>query len=76
MPREDIRSVGSDNTVVRVGWSPETGDVQIATLNMDVYTQDLHSPAGGWFLNLDRRGLNELIRVARRARDAAFGKDE
>lgn len=30
----------------------------------------------GYYVNLDRRGINELIRTLRRARDAAFGKDE
>jgi len=30
----------------------------------------------GWHINLDRAGLNQLIRVLRAARDQAFGKDE
>jgi hypothetical protein len=30
----------------------------------------------GWFCDLDRRGINELIRHLRRARDQAFGRDE
>jgi len=30
----------------------------------------------GWFIDLDRYGLNSLIRNARRARDQAFGRDE
>ena len=30
----------------------------------------------GFYVNLDRRGINELIRVLRRARDQAFGRDE
>lgn len=29
----------------------------------------------GWFADLDRSGLNRLIVLCRRARDAAFGKD-
>ena len=30
----------------------------------------------GWHVDLDRAGVNRLIRVLRQARDAAFGKDE
>lgn len=30
----------------------------------------------GYHVEMDRRGLNDLIRKLRRARDAAFGKDE
>lgn len=29
----------------------------------------------GWWADLDRRGLNQLIVLCRKARDAAFGKD-
>lgn len=31
--------------------------------------------SNGWFLDLDRERINRLIRVLRRARDAAFGAD-
>lgn len=30
----------------------------------------------GWWCDLDRRGINDLIRLLRRARDHAYGKDE
>lgn len=30
----------------------------------------------GMYVDLDRRGINDLIRVLRRARDQAFGRDE
>lgn len=30
----------------------------------------------GWFLDLDRNAINQLIRNLRRARDQAFGRDE
>lgn len=30
----------------------------------------------GFYIDLDRRGMNELIRNLRRARDQAFGRDE
>ena len=35
-----------------------------------VFAQD------GWFIDLDRQGINKLIRDLRRARDQAFGRDE
>jgi len=34
-----------------------------------------HDPCTGWFMQLDRAGINRLIRVLRRARDQAFGED-
>lgn len=30
----------------------------------------------GWHVDLDRSGINRMIRALRRARDSAFGKDE
>lgn len=30
----------------------------------------------GWHVDLDRQRVNELIRILRRARDQAFGRDE
>jgi len=32
--------------------------------------------AGGMYMQLDRTGCNQLIRLIRRARDQAFGRDE
>jgi hypothetical protein len=36
----------------------------------------VHVAQDGWFIDLDRYGLNNLIRNLRRARDQAFGRDE
>lgn len=60
---------------VKVGWNRETGVVQIATVteNEDV---DPFSVEAGLHVNLDRRGINTLIRHLRHARDQAFGRDE
>lgn len=33
-------------------------------------------PFDGWYADLDRDEVNKLIRVLRRARDQAFGRDE
>lgn len=72
-----------DPAVVVVGWSREAGDVQVVTrlLNAEVPHPDECHDEGvpvkyGMYVNLDRRGINDLIRHLRRARDQAFGRDE
>lgn len=59
---------------VKVGWSRERGDVEIATVNPE--TEDRFDETAGYHVWLDRRGVNDLIRHLRRARDQAFGRDE
>lgn len=59
---------------VKVGWNRETGDVQIATVNEEA--EDIFSAEAGLYVDLDRRGINNLIRILRKARDSAFGRDE
>lgn len=59
-------------------WSRETDSVQVASV---VLRKSDHSPVtrevqGGWYIDLNRRSINQLIRNLRRARDQAFGKDE
>ena len=61
---------------VKVGWSKESGDIQIATVAPDgVELRGEHPESNGWFVNLDRSGINRLIRTLRKARDQAFGSD-
>ena len=60
---------------VKVGWSRERGDVQIATVNENEDI-DQFSAEAGLHVNLNRRGINDLIRHLRHARDQAFGRDE
>jgi hypothetical protein len=60
---------------VKVGWNREAGDVQIATVN-ESEDVDQFSVESGLHVNLDRRGINKLIRHLRHARDQAFGRDE
>lgn len=81
MPKEIIygRYHGTDEDPepeVRLGWSKEAGHVELATINVD--GQVLHpTPEGnGWFVALDRYGINRLIKCLRQARDDAFGRDE
>lgn len=71
---EDGRSGQSEQPfVVEVGWHSEIGEVQLATRNTAFPELDASS---GWFVDLDRSEINRLIRILRRARDSAFGKDE
>ena len=64
--------------VTEVRWSREGEHVQIATTLIEMAD---HSPVerkvqGGWYVTLNRRTINDLIRHLRRARDQAFGRDE
>lgn len=47
--------------------------VQVATVNPDA---PLGTVESGLYVDLDRRGINDLIRLLRKARDRAYGRDE
>lgn len=77
MPKEIIRNasqLGTDDQChTEIRWN-RAGYVQLATVKKaDDYHKD--GAVDGWFVDMDRSSLNELIRVARRARDQAFGAD-
>lgn len=57
---------------VQVGWD-RVGYAQIGTVNLQ---KEDHTPERGWFVELDRSMVNDLIRLLRKARDQAFGRDE
>jgi hypothetical protein len=42
----------------------------------EVGVEVIFTAQDGWFIDLDRRAINKLIRDLRRARNAAFGPDE
>jgi hypothetical protein len=75
MPREYVYTdaANPDGTApqraVSVGWH-ESGYVQLATVVND------ETMSEGQFADLDRRQINDLIRLLRKARDRAFGRDE
>lgn len=68
--------------IVDVLWNREGGMVQVVTKATDAdggrWAAD--SPethfTDGMYVDLDRAGINRLIRNLRRARDNAFGRDE
>ena len=82
MPKERIYStkfVPEDDQhpaprlAVQVSWSKEQEHLQVATI--DAALPEDGEEGIGWFVSLDRRQINDLIRVLRRARDGAFGAD-
>ena len=71
---------------IEVGWSRDMY-VQVATTKLGSNSEPVAvdkdmvpvEPEGIWdgqWVDLDRHLINELIRVLRRARDQAFGRDE
>ena len=64
---------------VQVGWSAtEYPTVQVSTVcpAVNLAGQLLEQKnADGFYVHLDRDGINRLIRALRKARDAAFGAD-
>lgn len=71
-----------EHPVAVVTWSRESGDVQLVTRlhGAEVPSIEEHEKGipvqYGYYVSLDRAGLNKLIRNLRRARDQAFGRDE
>ncbi len=68
--------------LVDVMWGRDQGTVQIVTKASDPWggrwageSPETHF-TDGMFVDLDRKGINRLIRNLRRARDQAFGRDE
>ena len=76
---------GPGVSVVEVVWNREQGFTQVvskAVRRID-HGPLVESPepgaihyTDGFYVNLDRKGINDLIRNLRRARDQAFGRDE
>lgn len=62
-----------DSSVIKVGWSKEMEHVEIAVLPT---VDDEHFSERVWYTQFDRRGINRLIKVLRKARDDAYGRDE
>lgn len=61
--------------LVQISWSREAEYVQIATGQRHPVTHE--SDSSEWlFVDMDRSMINEAIRVLRRARDQALGRDE
>lgn len=91
MPKERITSTTAGTFDVTVTWGRDTC-VQICTAASDAderlrnWTESKDGAEtepgssfamfDGWHVDLNRQQINDLIRVLRRARDQAFGRDE
>lgn len=85
LPFGNSEDPGSGRAIVEVRWGPDEY-VQIVTKCIDSQTgerlvkddenNNLIHYTDGFYVDLDRREINELIRHLRRARDRAFGRDE
>ena len=89
--RDDTKDPVTSDAYVRVGWSKDGSEhVQLATAvtaeSKRVRIQFFDEESKGWhdydpiednglFVQLDRHGINRLIRTLRKARDDAFGSD-
>jgi hypothetical protein len=60
--------------LVSVSWGDEQEHVQVSTLTR--VPETFETKQEGPYIDLDRRGINDLIRHLRRARDRAYGRDE
>ena len=66
------KPVPMDDSFVKLGWSKEGEHVEIAI--MREADDEVHNER--WHSQLDRTGINRLIRILRQARDDAYGRDE
>ena len=77
MPKEIV--VGRyDNEEMKfqVSWTRDREHVEVSTVASDGITLQPTPEGNGWFVQLDRAGINRAIRLLRQARDQAFGRDE
>lgn len=83
MPRESVYGTDPNNLAVKVGWDRDK-HVQVGVGGPIEFTFTGPLPEGvtvapgfdSLWVTMDRHGINDLIRHLRRARDAAFGRDE
>lgn len=67
--------VSLEATRLHIGWTKDHDHLEVAVLNQAVESQHPGDPAPGWYVQLDRAGVNRAIHTLRKARDAAFGAD-
>lgn len=71
-----------EQTHLHIGWTKDGSEhvevsVQNETIAAECAAQGRpHDSRSGWFVQLDRAGINRAIRSLRQARDDAFGRDE
>lgn len=69
MPKETINNLYGDWSI-KVGWSKDTGWVQVATVapDMPLVTDETLEESNGWWVDLDYDTLSELIKVLNRVK--------
>lgn len=79
MPKEVIYDANSQFHKLEIAWSPERG---LGSVGVGVGMAITDDDASGdivcwndWWCNLDRNGINRMIRALRKARDQQFGAD-
>lgn len=60
---------------LHVGWTRDASHVEVAALAGGDYDEGGGQRRPGLYVQLDRDGINRLIRTLRKARDAAYGTD-
>jgi hypothetical protein len=73
------QQVPLDMAALKVGWSKETGHLELAICeyeNGHFVEHALNDETTPRYIQVDRAGVNRMIKVLRQARDDAFGKDE
>ena len=80
MPREAINSDDGGSTRIELSWQHDAY-VQLTTAIRREEPESGEAPARaayetGAYVPLDRYGINRLIQLLRRARNAAYGRDE
>lgn len=80
MPKEIIRDQYETTpgvcATIEVGWGRESSHVELGTVVHDSSGQRVAKVTeNGMFVQLNRDGINRLIRALRKARDQAYGSD-
>jgi hypothetical protein len=69
---EEVTLHKMDDDAIKLGWTKEGMHVGLAIVDTEKDPEGFESR----HINLDRAGINRLIRFLRRARDDAYGRDE
>ena len=67
--------VALDDSAVKVGWTKGLAHVEVAVVHHRDGAEGGELDPDCWHSQLDRDGLNRLIKTLRKARDDAYGKD-
>lgn len=72
---EDDKKVYMGEKAAMIGWTKDPGGAPVSLAIVDRGEDPDGMAESVVYLNLDRYGLNRMIKILRQARDGAFGKD-